>query len=421
MGLDLGLEQAGFEVALAVECDAQAISTIKRNRPSLKVIERKIETVDTQEILAKAGLVAGGNFVVTGGPSCQSFSTAGQRRSLADPRGGLFHHFVRIVEESRPKFFVMENVKGMLSAAIKHRPLNKRGPGHPSLEAEEELGSAFRIVTDELRRLRYYVVFDVLNAADYGVPQTRERILFIGSRDGRAVEMPRPTHAGELLEGRLPWVTLRSTIGRLREENPAGLKLRDKMVKFLKLVPEGGNWRDLPPDVQKEALGGAYDSWGGRSGYFRRLAWDRPAPALTTVPNCKATMLCHPTAMRPLSLREYARIQQFPDDWKFEGSTASQYRQIGNAVPVGLGAALGKSVQAAWKRRAGARKLGTVESKNAELLRKMAARPVTVLNPPRLREVAGEEETQAWMSTHRRLRADTDQYGGARATDTTTA
>lgn len=411
MGLDLGLEKEGFEVVVAVECDPQAVATIRCNRPDLKVIDRKIETVTTKQILAAAGLKPGGDFIVSGGPSCQAFSTAGQRRSLSDPRGGLFHHFIRIVQEARPRFFVMENVKGMLSAAVKHRPLNRRGPGHPPLKAEEELGSAFRVVVDELKKLDYYVVFDLLNAADYGVPQARERILFIGSRDGRSVCMPEPTHASVSSGEMKQWVTVRSAIGRLNQQDPVGYKLREREAKYLKLIPAGGNWKNLPESMQHEALGGAYVSWGGRSGFFRRLAWDRPSPALTTVPNCRATMLCHPTAMRVLSVKEYARIQQFPADWKFEGTVASQYRQIGNAVPVGLGAALGRAVRAAWSRRSGIRELGVVETHNAELVRKMSARPITILNPPHLRPVADHNATAAWAKTRRRLRSDAEDYG----------
>jgi DNA (cytosine-5)-methyltransferase 1 len=411
MGLDLGLEKEGFEVVVAVECDPQAVATIRRNRPDLIVIDRKIETVTTQEILSAAGLKSGGDFIVSGGPSCQAFSTAGQRRSLGDPRGGLFHHFARIVQEARPRFFVMENVKGMLSAAVKHRPLNERGPGHPPLKAGEELGSAFRVVVDELKKLDYYVVFDLLNAADYGVPQSRERILFIGSRGGRAVRMPEPTHADTPSGETKQWITVRSAIGRLSEKDPLGYKLREREAKYLKLIPAGGNWKSLPESMQHEALGGAYLSWGGRSGFFRRLAWDRPSPALTTVPNCRATMLCHPTAMRVLSVKEYARIQQFPADWKFEGTIASQYRQIGNAVPVGLGAALGRAVRAAWSRRSGTRELGAVETHNADLVRKMSARPITILNPPHLRPAADDNAKAAWAKTSRRLRSDAEDYG----------
>lgn len=410
MGLDLGLEKEGFEVVVAVECDSQAVATIKRNRPDLKVFDRKIESVTTQEILDAAGLKAGGDFIVSGGPSCQAFSTAGQRRSLGDPRGGLFHHFIRIVQESRPRFFVMENVKGMLSAAIKHRPLNKRGPGHPALTPDEELGSAFRVVVEELKKLDYYVVFDLLNAADYGVPQSRERILLIGSRDGRSVSMPAPTHAEVPSVGVKPWVTVRSTIGHLKDPDPVGFGLREREEKYLKLIPAGGNWKNLPESIQHEALGGAYRSWGGRSGFFRRLAWDRPSPALTTVPNCRATMLCHPTAMRVLSVKEYALIQQFPATWKFEGTVASQYRQIGNAVPVGLGAALGRAVREAWSKRSGVRELGTVQTHNVDLIRRMLARPVTILNPPRLRQTASEKAHAAWAKTSRKLRVDAENY-----------
>lgn len=410
MGLDIGLERAGFEVVLAVECDAQAVATIKLNRPGLKVINSKIEDISTQDILKAAGLKRGGEFIVSGGPSCQSFSTAGQRRSIADPRGGLFRHFVRVVKEAQPKFFIMENVKGMLSAAISHRPLNERGPGFPALRTDEELGSAFGVITQELRSLNYYTVFDVLNAADYGAPQRRERILFIGSRDGKAIRMPRPTHAEYPEDGLQSWVNLKGAIGHIVDANPIGFKLRAGDDYYLRLVPEGGNWRSLPPELQKEAMGGALKSWGGRSGFFRRLSWSRPSPALTTQPNSKATLLCHPNELRPLSLREYACIQQFPEDWKFCGSVASQYRQIGNAVPVGLGTALGGAIMAQWKKRDGAKSLGLVETHNQDLIRKMAARPVTILNPPSMRNMDNDMHRAAWDQAKARKRSESLQY-----------
>lgn len=410
MGLDLGLEQAGFKVVIAVECDAQAVETIRLNRPDLPIIHRKIEDVTTAEILKMAGLKRGGEFVVSGGPSCQSFSTAGQRRSLGDPRGGLFRHFVRVVEEAQPKFFIMENVKGMLSAAIMHRPLNERGPGFSKLKSDEELGSAFKVITQELRYLNYYTTFDVLNSANYGTPQCRERIIFIGSRDGKVIQMPPPTHAEEPSGALQQWATLRSAIGRFRDSNPPGIQLRTNDERYLRLVPEGGNWRDLPPEIQKQAMGGALDSWGGRSGFFRRLSWDRPSPALTTQPNSKATLLCHPSELRPLSLREYARIQQFPDDWKFAGSTISKYRQIGNAVPIGLGAALGQALMSAWNRHNGKKSLGVVETLNQELIRKMSARPITILNPPIMRTTKSKKGTSGWNQAKNRKRSDVTQY-----------
>ncbi|MCC7531220.1 MAG: DNA cytosine methyltransferase [Candidatus Melainabacteria bacterium] len=420
MGLDLGLEQSGLEVVLAVECDSQAVATIKQNRPDLPVINRKIEDVTTKEILEAAGLRPGGAFVVSGGPSCQSFSTAGQRRSLADPRGGLFHHFVRIVRESQPKFFIMENVKGMLSAAIKHRPLNERGPGFPPLSSDEELGSAFRVIIKELRRLNYYTVFDVLNAADYGSPQSRERILFIGSREGKAVSMPLRTHNPTGSNGLKQWTNLKNAIGDLDDQEPVGVRFSPKVVAFLKKIPAGGNWRNLAPNEQKEALGGAFISWGGRSGFYRRLAWDKPSPALTTQPDSKATMLCHPSEPRPLSLQEYARIQQFPENWTFSGPVASQYRQIGNAVPVGLGAALGRAILLSWNKWNNTSRVGTVETHNEELLRKMAERPVTILNPPRMRKKAYTGADEAWASIKRKKR-DVKQYAVRKSTVKKTA
>ncbi|MEA2703047.1 MAG: (cytosine-5)-methyltransferase 1, partial [Actinomycetota bacterium] len=129
LGLDLGLEAAGFEVRVAVEANRNAAETIRKNRPDIPVIERRIEQVTTEEILAEAGLEPGEPTVVSAGPSCQAFSTAGQRGSVADPRGELFRQFLRVVREARPRFFVMENVRGVLSAAVRHRPLSERGPG----------------------------------------------------------------------------------------------------------------------------------------------------------------------------------------------------------------------------------------------------------------------------------------------------
>ncbi len=159
MGLDLGLERAGFRIAVAVECNPFAIATIRANRPDLPLIDRPIEDVTTDEILEKAGLKPNQPVLVAGGPSCQVFSTAGARGSLGDPRGELFEHFVRVVRESQPRFFVMENVRGLLSAAARHRPLNKRGPGNPALAADEELGVSFpgRNSTLTLTRLLYHI------------------------------------------------------------------------------------------------------------------------------------------------------------------------------------------------------------------------------------------------------------------------
>jgi DNA (cytosine-5)-methyltransferase 1 len=174
----------------------------------------------------------------------------------------MFKHFVRVIREARPKFYVMENVRGLLSAAVRHRTLGERGPGFPPLDEDEQLGSAFKAVATALRGLGYYSVFDVLNAADYGVPQTRHRLVIIGSRDGKKIRMPEPTH-DEHGRGGLPkWRTLGDALNGRKEKNPEYFNFCPAKERYLKLVPEGGNWRDLPGRLKRKALGSAFESWG---------------------------------------------------------------------------------------------------------------------------------------------------------------
>lgn len=402
LGLDLGLEKAGFRIAVAVECNKFAAETIRKNRPDIVLIEKRIEDVTTEEILEAAGLKPGAAALVTGGPSCQAFSTAGQRGSMSDPRGIMFREFLRVVDEARPRFFIMENVKGILSAAIKHRPLDKRGPGHRALAPDERLGSALSQVLKELRKTGYYVVFDLLNSADFGVPQTRERVAFIGSRDGEPIWMPEKTHAREPSKDQKPWVTLKQAVAKLKGKHEY-TDLAPSKARFLRLVPVGGNWQDLPKKMQQKALGAAYVSWGGRSGFCRRLAWDRPSPALTTRPDSKATMLCHPTRTRPLSIDEYCAIQQFPRRWKFGGGTPQKYKQLGNAVPVGLGKAIGLAIRKAMRKRKRLVALGSVVCADEALLGRLATRPQTVLNPQRMRRVKGLRVARKWLAGEKRL------------------
>lgn len=404
MGLDLGLEQAGFEVRVAVECNRFAVETIKKNRPDLPVIERKIEDVTTEEILDVAGLKIGDVAIVTGGPSCQPFSTVGQRGSIHDPRGSMFREFLRIVTEARPEFFVMENVRGVLSAAKRHRPLIERGAGHPALEPDEELGSAFNLILKELKATKYHVIFDLLNAADFGVPQVRQRLVFLGSRDGRPLSMPHPTHHEKPAGRQAAWVTLREGLRGLTDTQPQFFPLTATKKKYLKMIPEGKNWRHLPPELQAEALGGAYKSWGGRCGFFRRLGWNKPSPALTTVPDGRATMLCHPSDLRPLSIKEYARLQQFPEDWIFCGGLPQQYRQIGNAVPLGLGHAVGRAIQQSRRKPGQQKLLGMIVCPNEKFLARLAKRPRTIMNPDRMRKRKGQKAAKEWLDGHGRHR-----------------
>lgn len=403
LGLDLGLEAEGLKIAIAIEKNKTAVETIELNRSdSLVVIDEPIEDVRAADILTKAKLRRGETFVLTGGPCCQSFSTAGRRASLGDEsRGLLFREFKRIVAETRPRFFVMENVKGMLSAAVRHRPLNERESGFPPLAKDELYGSAFEAICRELATLDYYIVYGLVNCADYGVPQKRHRLILIGSRDGEEVFIPKATHSET--NGKLPWATLRDCIGTLRQGRPQFTPFSEAQLKYLRWLRAGQNWRDLPARLQKDALGAAYLSWGGRSGFSRRLSWDKPAPTLTTDPNGRATMLCHPDKLRPLTVREYARIQQFPDDWKFAGSIPQRYMQIGNAVPLGLGRVIGKMLKYVasrtdkelakghWSRR------GKVVCGDAKLADRLKRRRKTAWNPARMRKNKDPQALRRWL------------------------
>lgn len=397
MGLDLGLEQVGFETRVAVECDKYAAETIRANRPNIHVLEAKIETLTTEQILDAAGLKVGEAFLVVGGPSCQAFSTVGKRGSFTDDRGTLFRHFLRIVEEAKPKFFIMENVKGIISAAIKHRPLNERGPGHPPLTSEELLGSAFTIVAREISALGGYTAFDLLNSADYGVPQKRDRIVFIGSLDGLKIEIPKPTHAKIATDELKAWVNLRDALEGLEETKQQYVNLPANTSKYITQIAAGSNWRSLAPELQKDAIGeGAYRSWGGRTGFLRRLAWDAPSPALTTSPINKATLFAHPEKNRPLSIQEYARIQGFPDSWVFKGPVSAIYKQIGNAVPIGLGKVIGETVLKAHTDQVVAEKLGTVICNNISLMKRLSNRNLTQLNPPEMSGITCPDKISEW-------------------------
>ena len=402
MGLDLGLEAAGggIKTAVTLELNPVAVKTVKLNRPKLSVINRPIQEVTTKQILEKAGLKTGKAFLVAGGPCCQSFSTAGKRKSLGDEeRGWLFRHFTRIVRETRPRFFVMENVKGILSAAIRHRQLNKRGPGWPALSPDEEFGSALRVIRKELAKLDYYVIFGLFNCADYGVPQKRHRVVFIGSRDGEPIYLPQPTHTEATKNCKTPWITLRDAIGKLDDAPPEFVKFTEDRISCLKHLKAGQNWTDLPKRLQRKALGAAYDSWGGRVGFCRRLDWSEPAPTLTTAPDGRATMLCHPNKLRPLTVGEYSTIQQFPSDWKFAGSTRQKYIQIGNAVPIGLGRAIGKMLLAVSNKKNGRshKLLGQVICADTILEARLKNSPRTKLHPPRLRKYPSSKSARAWL------------------------
>lgn len=344
MGLDLGLEHAGFTIVGCLELDPVACSTIHTNRPQVTVINDDIRNWDGEKLANKIGISKEDVTVVVGGPPCPSFSTAGRRQSFNDPRGQVMFDFLRIVKELRPPFFVMENVRGILSASLSHRPLAERNQQNDVLTPEELPGSVMRRLNKEFSRMGYTVTAELVNAADYGTPQSRERVVFIGSRDGLQITMPVGNFSknGGLFQQR--WRTLGEAIHDLREKQPEYMPFSPKRLEYLKLLSEGQNWRSLPANLIKAAMGGAYASSGGKVGFYRRLSYQKPCPTVPTSPVQKSTCICHPKELRPLSIREYARVQQFPDDWKFSGSIADKYRQIGNAVPVGLGYHIGQAL-----------------------------------------------------------------------------
>lgn len=345
MGLDLGLERAGIEVLLACEFDRACRLTITENRPEIGLIG-DIWAYDADEIRAHAGLGPDDTIdVMVGGPPCQAFSTAGARKGFNDERGNTFLRYVDLILELRPRFAVIENVRGLLSAAMVHTPHSERGPGWEPAP-EERPGGALMHVIEMLRADGYGVSFNLYNAANFGVPQSRERVILLCSRDGEVMPHLMPTHAEHGRFDLPAWRTLRDALDGLDAGSGDHMEFPEDRLRFYRMLGPGQYWKHLPKELHREALGASLDSGGGKTGFYRRLAWDRPSCTLVTSPTMPATDICHPEEDRPLSVQEYARIQQFPDDWRFSGSLTERYRQIGNAVPVGLGEAVGRAVLA---------------------------------------------------------------------------
>ena len=308
-GLALGLEQAGFEGLAYVEMNVDACETLRRNRPEWNVIEGDVHEIDFRQYDGQVDLVSGGF-------PCQAFSMAGKRLGFGDIRGTLFAEIIRCANETHPKMLLMENVKGLLS---------------------HDGGRTFETIRHEVEKAGYSLQWKVLNASYHGVGQARDRIVMIGIWDDLAdrisFEYPEP-------DGRQ--TTLRDALDGVPDS--PGVSYSERKAKVLDLVPPGGCWVDLPQDIAREYMKSSYDSPGGKSGMARRLSRNRPCLTLTTSPSQKQTERCHPDETRPLTVREYARVQSFPDDWEFAGGIGSQYRQIGNAVPVEMARRIGVQI-----------------------------------------------------------------------------
>ncbi|VAW95018.1 DNA-cytosine methyltransferase [hydrothermal vent metagenome] len=348
MGLDLGLEKAGFTSMLASEVDKHCRETIQTNRPEMALIG-DIRDYTGDDILRASGLSRSDDVdLIAGGPPCQAFSTAGNRRGFNDERGNVFLKYIEIILDIKPKYAVIENVRGLLSAPLSHRPHDKRGKKYPQLTSDEQRGGALLHIIDLLRKGGYTVSFNLYNSANFGSPQKRERVVIICSRDKRKVPYLTPTHSDEGLYGLPKWSTFReATKGLPRKHHHVNFP--EKRLKYYRMLKPGENWRSLPTKLQKQALGKSYLAGGGKTGFLRRLAWNKPAPTVVTHPAMPATDLAHPVKDRPLSIEEYKRIQEFPDDWYLAGKLLEQYKQIGNAVPISLGAAIGKVIMSHMK------------------------------------------------------------------------
>ncbi len=346
MGLDLGLEKEGIKVLLACEVDSAARKTIEVNRPEMALIG-DIRDYSAAAIREKAGLSQTEEIdVIVGGPPCQAFSSAGKRQGFNDERGNVFLTFIDLITELRPKFAVIENVRGLLSAPLQHRSHEMRGKDYPSLSNDEQRGGALLFITRRLKEAGYSFSFNLYNAANFGSPQQRERVVIACSRDGEKLPYLTPTHSEKELYGLPQWRTLKEVLNNLPEDNHHFVKFPEKRLKYYRLLKPGQYWRDLPVDLHQEALGASYYASGGKTGFYRRLAWDKPSPTLVTHPAMPATDLAHPEVDRPLSIEEYKRIQEFPDDWMIAGSLLDQYRQVGNAVPCSLGRAIARMLLA---------------------------------------------------------------------------
>lgn len=314
-GLAVGLEKAGLKCYALNEIDKWACQTLRKNRPNWKVLEGDIKNFDFSEYKNKID-------VVTGGFPCQAFSYAGKKLGFADARGTMFYEFARVVKQVNPLICIGENVRGLIS---------------------HDKGNTLKGMISILDEIGYNVVpYQVLKSINYNVPQKRERLVLVGIRKDIKIlfEYPKPYNKIYSLKDALKKGELFDCDVPISD----GAKYPKKKKEILDLIPQKGYWRDLPIELQKEFMGGSFNLSGGKTGIARRIGWDEPCLTLTCSPAQKQTERCHPEETRPFTVREYARIQTFPDDWIFEGSMAQKYKQIGNAVPVNLGKEIGYSI-----------------------------------------------------------------------------
>lgn len=310
-GTALGFHNAGIPHVMLNEIDKNAAQTLRENSQehglNWDIIEGDVSEIDFKRYSAE---------IIQAGFPCQAFSYAGKSRGFDDTRGTMFFEFARAIKEIRPKVAIGENVRGLL----KH-----------------DKGRTLATMLKTLDELGYKVNFRLLRAQYLDVPQKRERLIIFAVRNDVDAPILFPKE-------RDYFISMRQALKDCPKSEGQSYPERKKQI--MDLVPEGGNWRDLDEDLQKEYMAGSFYLPGGRTGMARRMSWDQPCLTLTCAPAQKQTERCHPEETRPLTVREYARIQTFPDNWQFAGTMTSKYKQIGNAVPVNLGFHIGRCVLA---------------------------------------------------------------------------
>ncbi len=308
-GLSKGFIDSGFKPLLLNDTDKYCVETLKMNHPEANIIKGSMVDLDLEKYKDKK------IDVLMGGVPCQSFSQAGKREGIKDDRGKLILHFIKMINILTPNVFIIENVQGLVT---------------------HDKGNTLQMIINEINKIGKYIInYKVLNANDYSVPQNRKRLIIVGINSSikKKFNFPQPHKYKPVLKDVLENCP----------ESPGTVYKKEK-YDIMKLVPEGGCWVDIPDDIARQYMGNSYDSGGGKRGILKRLDMKKPSLTLLTTPSQKQTERCHPIETRPLQTLEYARIQTFPDNYKFSGSINQIYKQIGNAVPVNLGKAIAKEV-----------------------------------------------------------------------------
>lgn len=344
MGLDIGMANSGIKSILTCEIDKNCRKTIAKNSSDIALIG-DITKYSAKDILDMAKIPYDHKVdVIFGGPPCQAFSTAGLRKGFYDPRGNVFLKYLEIITQILPKYVVIENVRGLLSAPFPYKD-GLSVEKCISSKVEDIKGGALLHILNILRNAGYTISFNLYNSANFGSPQIRERVVIIGFLGKKRVSYLVPTHSENGTFNLPPWRTLADAFKTISKDTIHHyINFPECRLKYYKLLKAGEYWKNLPVELQKEAMGKSYYLGGGKTGFYRRLSFDRPSPTLVTNPTMPATDLAHPYENRPLSVEEYKAIQEFPQEWEICGTILEQYKQIGNAVPIKLAEAIGRTI-----------------------------------------------------------------------------